>query len=110
MLIKLIYHSLSSLSNFMCCLFEVLGVVLLGFQKRFTTIGILTVYVSVQRNTKPEVDDSADRACEVSTLTEGFVFTLFCLQNENILKFLSVMKGVLRKLDGAFIFHIVILI
>ena len=36
--------------------------------------GILTVYVSVQRNTKPEVD-CADRACEVSTLTEGFVFT-----------------------------------
>ena len=35
-------------------------------------IGILTVYVY----TKPEVD-SADRASEVSTLTEGFVFTLY---------------------------------
>ena len=36
--------------------------------------GILAVYVSVQRNKKPEVD-SADRAYAVSTLTEGFVFT-----------------------------------
>ena len=45
-------------------------------QPFYGTIGILTVYVSVERNTKREVD-SADPAREVSTLTEGFIFTLY---------------------------------
>ena len=45
-------------------------------ENEIVVIGILTAYVSVQRNKKLEVD-SADRACEVSTLTEGFVFTLY---------------------------------